>query len=113
MRGPAPGDETMKTVASGSRLTLAHLLIGVLLPAGALAAQARSSMAVSVEVVRGSDSTAAAALIETIESRGPAIPAVKGETACTALGSSVIVDGVWAACSWDPASRLYLVTVQY
>ena len=101
----------MKSVASGVPLPFAHLLLAMLLPVGALATQARSSMAVSVQVVRGYYSTATAALIETSESRNPGRLAIKSDADCKAVTG--IVDGVWATCSWDPESRAYLVTVQY
>lgn len=113
MRGSAAGEKTMRSVANGFRLPFIHLMLVVLLPAGAFAAQARSSMAVSVQVVRGNYSTAAEALIETVQSRDSAAPAGGGEAACKAIGNRAVVDGVWATCSWDPESRLYLLTVQY
>jgi hypothetical protein len=103
----------MKFVANGLPLPCIHLLLVALLPDAALAAQARSSMEVSVQVVRGDYSTAAAALIETARIRDSAGPTVNSDAECKAIGNTVIADGVWATCSWDPDSRVYLVTVQY
>lgn len=103
----------MRSAANGFRLPFVHLVLVVLLPAGALAAQARSSMSVSVQVVHRGYSTAAEALMETVQSRDAAGPAGNGEAACKTIGNRVVVDGAWATCSWDPGSRLYLLTVQY
>lgn len=113
MRGPAAGEMTMRSVANGFRLPFIQLVFVVLLPAGAFAAQARSSMAISVQVVRGNYSAAAQALVETVQSRDSAGLAGSSEAACKAIGNRAVVDGVWATCSWDPESRLYLLTVQY
>lgn len=99
----------MRSVANRLPRPLARLLLAVLLPAGALAGQARSSMEVSVQVVY---SSAAATLIETAEI-GPASSAVNSGAECKTIGNMAIVDGVWATCSWDPGSHMYLVTVQY
>jgi hypothetical protein len=103
----------MKTAANGFVAPLIQLLFVVLLPAGALAAQVRSSMEVSVQVVRGGDSMAAAALIETAEARGSAGLAINSAAECKAIGGRAIVDDAWATCSWDPDSHVYRVTVQY
>lgn len=113
MRGPAPGDTRMRLAANGFRLPFIRLVLVALLPAAALAAQARSSMEVSVQVVRGDYSTAAATLIETTGNRGSASPGINSDAECKAIGNKVIADGVWATCSWDPGSHVYLVTVQY
>lgn len=98
----------MKSVASSFSPAFIHVLLVVLLPAGVFAAEARSSMEVSAQVVREDYSTAAAAAI-----RDPANPAVDSAAECKAIGNTVIADGVWATCSWDSDSRMYLVTVQY
>lgn len=103
----------MTAGANGFLRPFVNLLLFVLLPAGALAAQARSSMEVSVQVVRGDYSMAAAALIETAKMRDPAGPAIDSDAECKAIGSTVIADGVWASCNWDPQIHVYLVTVQY
>jgi hypothetical protein len=103
----------MKSVAGSFSPAFIHLLLVVLLPAGVFAAEARSSMEVSAQVVREDYSTAAAALIEAAAIRGPANPAVDSGAECEAIGNSVIADGVWATCSWDADSRVYLVTLQY
>jgi len=113
MRGLASGEKTMRSVASGCRLPFIHLVLVALLPAGVFAAQGRSSMAVSVRVVHGNDSTAAQALMDTLQSRDSAGLAANSEAACKTIDNTVVVDGVWATCSWDPESRLYLLTVQY
>lgn len=104
----------MKSAGSTLRLPFFHLSLLVLLPAGAFAAQARSSsMAITVQVVRGSYSAAAAAVVATAEIRGRAGSPIDSDAECEAIGNKVIVDGVWATCSWDPDSNVYLVTVQY
>lgn len=103
----------MKSVASSFSPAFIHVLLVVLLPAGVFAAEARSSMEVSAQVVREDYSTAAAALIQAAAIRDPANPAVDSAAECKAIGNTVIADGVWATCSWDSDSRMYLVTVQY
>ena len=70
-------------------------------------------MGVSVEVVRGGASTAAAALFQAAETRDPARAAVNSDAECRAIGNVVAVDGALAICSWDSESHSYLVTVQY
>ena len=102
----------MKSVAGSFSPAFIHLLLVVLLPAGVFAAEARSSMEVSAQVVREDYSTAATALIEAAAIRGPANPA-DGGAECKSIGNKVIVDGVWATCSWDADGHMYLVTVQY
>ena len=92
---------------------LARPLIPVLLPAGALAAQAHSSLDVSVQVVRADYSTGAVARIVAAEGRDPAGPAINSHTECKAMGNMVIAAGVRATCSWDPDGHVYWVTVQY
>lgn len=102
----------------GASLSFA-LLICVLAPIAAGAAQARSSMEVTVQVLPGYSSAATAALKAQIERIGTAgtggtSSAVAGSNAkCKAIGNVAIVNGVWATCSWEPVSRTYLVTIQY
>lgn len=73
-------------------------------------------MEVSVQVVRGYSSTErVAALIERIE--GAQISDfgnlhINGDTDCGATGM-VMSNGVRATCSWEPASHVYRVTIQY
>jgi hypothetical protein len=103
----------MKSVADRFALYLTLLLLLAFVPAGVLAGQARASMEVSVQVVRGDYSRAAAALIATAEIRGSASAAINPADECKAIGNKVIVDGVWARCNWDADSHAYLVTVLY
>ena len=103
----------MTSVASRLPLPFIQLLLVVLLPAGALAAQARSSMEVSVQVMRGDYSIAAATLIEAAKLRGAAKSAIDSDAKCEAIGSMVSLDGAWTTCAWDPDSHVYLVTVQF
>lgn len=70
-------------------------------------------MEVSVQVVRGDYSIAAAALTEAAQIRGHTKSHIDSEAKCEAIGSVVTVDGAEATCSWDPANHMYLVTVQY
>ena len=70
-------------------------------------------MEVSVQVVRGGASTAAAALLQAAETRNPGRAAINTGAACRAIGNVVVVDGALATCSWDAESHAYLVTVQY
>ncbi len=107
------GDKTMRSAASGFLPLFIRLLLVLLLPAGALAAQARSSLEVSVQVVRGSSSAAVATLMETAQTRHSASPAISSAAECRAIGSAVIADDVWATCGWDPDGHVYLLTVQY
>src|SRR4051794_350361 len=90
-----------------------QLLLILFLPADTLAALARASMEVKVQVVRGDYAKAAAELIEKVESRGLAKSPINSDADCEAIGSMGSVDGVSATCSWDPLSHLYLLTVQY
>ena len=103
----------MSCVAKRFRPLFIDPLLLVLLPTGALAAQASSSMEVSVQVVRADSSAAATALIETAGSRDPASPAINSGAQCKAIGNTVIVDGIGATCSWDSGNHVYLLTVQY
>lgn len=103
----------MKSVASSFSSAFVHLSLVVLLPAGVFAAEAHSSMEVSARVVRDDYSTAATALIQAAASRDAANPAIDSAAECKAIGNTVIADGVWATCSWDSDSHMYLVTVQY
>lgn len=76
-------------------------------------------MNVSVEVVAGYSSAATAVLnaqigqIATAGVRGTTSSVAGGDAACRAIGNMAIVDGVSASCSWEPDSRMYLVTIQY
>lgn len=99
----------MRSAANRLAHPVIHLLLSVLVPAGALAAQARSSMEVSVQVVY---SSAAATLIETAATL-PATSAIDSGAECETIGNIAIAAGVSATCSWDPNSHTYLVTVQY
>lgn len=102
----------MKSIAKRLPPGLIHLLLGALLPVGALAGQASSSMEVTVQVVRG-ESTAVAALMESAATRNSTNPAIDSDAQCKTIGNTVVVDGVWATCSWDPGSHMYWVTVRY
>lgn len=109
----------MKSAANGYPANLLLPLFGALLPAGVLAGEAHSSMEVSVEVVRGYDPAAAAALtnkierMETAQTRGSGGAIVDSDAECKAIGSMAIVNDVWASCSWEPDAQMYLVTIQY
>ncbi|HEV2271551.1 MAG TPA: hypothetical protein VGR92_19040 [Steroidobacteraceae bacterium] len=103
----------MKSVAKRFPAPFIHLLLVALLPGGAFAAQAHSSMEVSVQVVRDSYSTAAAALFAAAAIRASGRPAIDSDAECKAIGNVVVMDGALATCSWDSATRAYLVTVQY
>lgn len=103
----------MKSVANRLPPSFILPLLVVLLPAGAVAGQARASMEVSVQVVRADFSRAATTLVETAEARGSASAVISPADECKAMGNKIIVDGVWATCNWDPDSHVYLVTVQY
>ena len=103
----------MKSAADRFQLLFTHLLLIVLLPACALAAQARSSMEVSVQVVRRGHSPAPTALIAAAGIRDPARAAINSDAECKSIGNMVVLDGALATCSWDSESHAYLVTAQY
>ncbi|HXS22085.1 MAG TPA: hypothetical protein VN735_12695 [Steroidobacteraceae bacterium] len=109
----------MRFVGKSAPLPFVLLPYIVLAPVAALAAQTRSSMEVTVQVVPGYSSAAAAAVNAQIGRIGAAgvrgtTSAVAGSNAeCKAIGNRAIVDGVWATCSWEPDTSMYLVTIQY
>jgi len=103
----------MKFVAKRFPTPFVHVLLVTLLPGGASAAQAHASMEVSVQVVRGSHSTAVAALTEAAAIRASGRPAINGDAECKTIGNGLVVDGALATCTWDSESHAYLVTVQY
>ena len=103
----------MRSVANRLAAPLGHLLLAVLLPVGTLAAQARSSMEVSVQVVHREYAVAAAALIQPAATGGPARSAIDSDAECKMTGNMVIAAGVSASCGWDPDSHAFLLTVQY
>ncbi len=114
MRADLPqGMRQLQSIAKRLPPRLIHLVLAALLPVGAVAGQASSSMEVTVEVVGADASTAAAALIETVGIDNSGDSAVNTDAACKAIGNTVIRDGVWATCSLDPGSHTYLLTVQY
>jgi hypothetical protein len=109
----------MKSVA-GLPPAFFLLLTAVLLPARVMGARTSASMEVTVRVVRGPYSAATAAIliaqieqIATATVRRPAGPLGNGKAACSASGSRIMVNGVWATCSWDPDTHRYLVTILY
>ena len=103
----------MRSVANRPGRLFGNLLLAAFLPGWALGGTANSSMEVSVQVVRGGASTAAAVLFQAADTRDPARAAINGDAECRAIGNVVVVDGALATCSWDSESHAYLVTVQY
>lgn len=116
---PVQGIKTMKSVANGYPANLLLPLFGAFLPAGVLAGEAHSSMEVSVEVVRGYDPAAAAALTNKIDrlaiaqTRSSAAPTINSAAECKAIGTMPMANAVSASCSWEPDTQMYLVTIQY
>jgi hypothetical protein len=108
----------MKSVVNGFMRPFFLLLPLLALPGSALAGQARASLQVSVQVVRGFNPAASALItqverIETAGSQGSTSPVVNSGAECMAIGSTAIANDVWATCSWEPVTRMYLVTIQY
>lgn len=103
----------MRSVANRPGRPFVCLWLAAFLPGWAFGATASSSMEVSVQVVRGGVSTAAAALFQVAATRDPRRAAIDSDAECRAIGNVVAVDGALATCTWNSESHSYLVTVQY